>query len=140
MMGNVHIGVTPTKGALTPAYNPLLTPSLAILFFTTSSALEYTPLSAVCSRTFTRSKGCPTITAHTPPNPPAAKLLSPASDFFSASWIVSCNCCLVSGTWGSLEEMAAGRAASMVWLICAPAEEEEGEEEGAIVRREDTQR
>jgi len=41
------MGVTPTKGALTPAYKPLLRPSLATLFLTTSMADEYTPLSAV---------------------------------------------------------------------------------------------
>lgn len=33
----------------------------------------YTPFSAVCNRTFTRSKGWPTTTAQMPPTPPAAK-------------------------------------------------------------------
>ena len=96
----LHIGVTPTNGAETPAYNPyvhdivssspragmlgqhvvgaakernltLASPSLATVRRTTSIAPLYTPFSAVCSRTLTRSKGCPTRTAHTPPTPPA---------------------------------------------------------------------
>lgn len=70
------MGVTPTRGALTPAYNPLLSPSLAMLLRTTSRADEYTPLSAVCSLTLTRSNGCPTMTAHTPPKPPATNDLT----------------------------------------------------------------
>jgi hypothetical protein len=39
-MGDVHIGVTPTSGAETPAYRPRRNPSLATLFLTTSMALE----------------------------------------------------------------------------------------------------
>lgn len=38
--GNSHMGVTPTSGALTPAYSPLLRPSRATLFLTTSTADE----------------------------------------------------------------------------------------------------
>lgn len=67
------MGVTPIKGALTPAYKPLRNPSRATLLRTTSMADEYTPRSAVWRRTLTRSKGWPTTTAQTPPNPPAAK-------------------------------------------------------------------
>lgn len=37
---NVHIGVTPTNGALTPAYKPRRKPSRAILLRTTSIAEE----------------------------------------------------------------------------------------------------
>lgn len=51
----------------------LLNPSLATPFRTTSMALEYTPFSAVCNLTLTRSKGWPTTTAQIPPTPPAAK-------------------------------------------------------------------
>src|SRR5438045_8481005 len=81
----LHIGVTPTSGALTPAYSPLARPSLATPLRTTSTALVYTPFSAVCSLTLTRSNGCPTITAQIPPKPPAASERRPASDFFAAS-------------------------------------------------------
>ena len=38
----------------------------------------YTPFSAVCNRTFTRSKGWPTTTAHIPPTPPAVNDRRPA--------------------------------------------------------------
>ena len=51
----------------------LAKPSRAIVVRTTSIAPLYMPLSAVCRRTLTRSKGWPTITAHTPPTPPATK-------------------------------------------------------------------
>lgn len=37
---HIHMGVTPTSGALTPAYRPLLSPSRAIDLRTTSMALE----------------------------------------------------------------------------------------------------
>lgn len=121
---NIHIGVTPTSGALTPAYSPLRNPSLAMLLRTTSSALKYTPRSVVCNRTFTRSNGCPTTTAHTPPNAPAAKLRRPTSEIFPASFGSSFNSSLDSGTWGSLSAIAGGRE-SIFRLICAPGEEEE---------------
>ena len=35
---DIHIGVTPTNGALTPAYKPLASPSFAMDFVTTSIA------------------------------------------------------------------------------------------------------
>ena len=37
--GDIHMGVTPTSGAETPAYRPRRRPSLAMLFLTTSMAL-----------------------------------------------------------------------------------------------------
>lgn len=65
-------------------------PSLAIVFRTTSIAPEYTPFSAVCNRTLTRSKGCPVTTAKTPPTPPAARSRKLWSDFFVAT-LTSCS-------------------------------------------------
>ena len=85
------MGVTPTSGALTPAYKPLANPSLAIVLFTTSIAPLYTPFSAVCNRTFTRSNGCPTITAHTPPTPPETSARSDCADFLLAALTSSFN-------------------------------------------------
>jgi hypothetical protein len=67
-----NIGVTPKSGAVTPAYNPF-GPFFAMIFFTTSMAPLYFPFSAVCKCTFTKSKGWPVNTAHTPPTPPAAR-------------------------------------------------------------------
>ena len=93
------MGVTPTSGALTPAYNPLLSPSRAMLFRTTSTADEYTPLSAVCNRTLTRSNGWPTITAQTPPKPPAAKDRSWAKLADATALASSLSSSLVWGTW-----------------------------------------
>jgi hypothetical protein len=123
---NAHIGVTPTKGADTPAYKPRASPSFATLFLTTSSALLYTPFSAVCSLTFTRSNGCPTMTAHTPPNPPAARLRRPESDDLAAAWTSSFSSGSVSGTCGRVEETGSGRWETAA-LSLAPGEEGEGD-------------
>jgi hypothetical protein len=73
--------------------------------------------------TFTRSKGCPTTTAHTPPKPPAAKLRKPAKDFFPTSFAFSFNSSFDSGTWGSLPATPGG-SESIFWLICVPVEGE----------------
>ena len=91
------MGVTPTNGALTPAYSPLANPSLAIVFLTTSIAPLYTPFSAVCNRTFTRSNGCPTITAQTPPTPPATSARRDCADFC----VATLTSCLSSSAEGS---------------------------------------
>ena len=48
-------------------------------------APEYTPFSAVCSLTLTRSKGWPTRTAQTPPIPPAARERRLETDAFVAA-------------------------------------------------------
>jgi hypothetical protein len=79
------MGVTPTRGAETPAYSPLANPSFAIVFLTTSIAPVYTPFSAVCMRTLTRSNGWPTTTANTPPTPPANSARSDCSDDLEAA-------------------------------------------------------
>jgi hypothetical protein len=74
------MGVTPTKGAETPAYSPRASPSFAIVLRTTSMAPVYTPFSEVCNRTLTRSNGWPTTTAQIPPTPPATSARSDWSE------------------------------------------------------------
>jgi len=114
--GNVHIGVTPVRGAETPRYRPYVqsqlplsdnrkpvskhtfAPSRPTICRTTSIAPLYTPLSAVCKRTLTRSKGCPTRTAQTPPAPPATSERNDCSDDFVASTAA----CSTSAGEGSL--------------------------------------
>src|SRR5271155_3613215 len=56
---------------------------------TTSNAPLYTPFSAVCMRTLTRSKGWPTMTAQTPPTAPAARERRPDSADLVPSLAVS---------------------------------------------------
>jgi len=85
------MGVTPTKGAETPAYSPRANPSFAIVRRTTSMAPLYTPFSAVCIRTLTRSNGCPTTTAQMPPTPPAASARSDCRDEVVATLMSSFN-------------------------------------------------
>jgi hypothetical protein len=66
------MGVTATKGADTPLYNPVM-PSVAnvlrIMEKTEASPLAF----PVWIFTLTRSKGCPTNTTHKPPTPPDRK-------------------------------------------------------------------
>lgn len=113
------MGVTPTNGALTPAYNPLARPSFATLLVTTSMAPLYTPASAVCSLTLTRSKGWPTMTAQMPPKPPAARERRPANDFAAAISTSAFSSALVSGTCGTWM----GRASRALLISVAGLEE-----------------
>lgn len=76
-------------------------------FLTTSIAPEYTPFSAVCIRTLTRSNGCPTNTAHTPPIPPAASERKLDTVCFEASTISSFIC-------------------TTVWVLVESEEEDDG--------------
>jgi len=77
-------------------------PSLATVFRTTSIAPVYTPFSAVCNRTLTRSKGCPTTTAKIPPTPPAAKSRKLETDFFAAT-ATSCSSSFAEGSLSVME-------------------------------------
>lgn len=81
----------------------LIAPSLAIVFLTTSIAPVYTPFSAVCNRTLTRSNGWPTTTAHMPPAPPATRSRKLCSDFFVAT-TTSCLSSSVEGSFSIGEE------------------------------------
>ena len=68
-------------------------PRCAVILRTTSSAPLYTPLSAVCSRTLTRSKGCPDSTAQTPPTPPATNALMDCTSSELAAFATSLTSC-----------------------------------------------
>lgn len=86
-------------------------------------APEYTPFSAVCKRTFTRSNGWPTTTAQTPPTPPAAKERMPdAKEDFVVSTTSDATCSFEGRS--SLE----GREGMMEF----EEELEEGEDVGGV--------
>jgi hypothetical protein len=106
-----HMGVTPTSGAETPAYSPLASPSLAMVFRTTSMAPVYTPFSAVCMRTLTRSKGWPTTTANTPPTPPASSARSDWSEDLEAA-LTSSLSSAVLGSFSMTESVVLGMMGS----------------------------
>jgi hypothetical protein len=101
------MGVTPTRGADTPAYRPRASPSFAMVRRTTSMAPLYTPFSAVCMRTLTRSNGCPTTTAQMPPTPPAASARSDCSEDLLASLMSSFNSSL-EGRFSALSGLLVG--------------------------------
>jgi hypothetical protein len=73
------------------------------------------------------------MTAHTPPKPPATKLLKPEKDDSFTSRTSSFNCSFVSGRWGTFSAIAGGRL-SIPLLICTV-----GEEEGMAKRIEEAQ-
>jgi hypothetical protein len=55
---SANMGVTPNKGGTTPRYNPV-EPSLANVFFTTSTPPVYVPGGAVCNLVLVKSNGWP---------------------------------------------------------------------------------
>jgi hypothetical protein len=117
--GGIHIGVTPTSGAETPAYSPRLNPSRATLFLTTSIAPLYTPASAVCRRTLTRSNGWPTTTAQTPPKPPAARERTcEARAFLASSFVGGATAGSLSATASWVEDIVGDVSVYLVrgWL------------------------
>jgi hypothetical protein len=67
----------------------------------------YTPFSAVCIRTLTRSNGCPTTTAQMPPTPPAASARSDCSEDLLASLMSSFNSSL-EGKFSALSGLLVG--------------------------------
>lgn len=107
----------------------LANPSLATVLLTTSIAPVYTPFSAVCNRTFTRSNGCPTTTAHTPPTAPPASDRRPESvDFFAA---------ITSSLSSEVEDGMCGRESLSSSVEVGMAREEEDEPVGVGVEEED---
>src|SRR5277367_3808926 len=80
---------------------------------TTSNAPLYTPFSAVCMRTLTRSKGWPTMTAQTPPTAPAARERSPDSADLVLSLAAS-----TSSTWAASGEGRSTVEVAIEGAIC----------------------
>lgn len=130
-----------TNNAQTLGLLTLTAPSLATVFRTTSIAPLYTPFSAVCNLTFTKSNGCPTTTAQIPPAPPATKSRKLEKDFLAA-WETSSFSSCAEGIWTlsssadgicAFISRAEGILSLMSWAEGSLSVIDEVGEEGAIL-------